>query len=394
FIWNLRYPISGKKYFKKAIELDPDYGDAYQYLGQIALRKNQKTRAWYFLEKAIKLNGKNSGRIKRELKSLYNKEFTIFFEEQLQNNLEKQKIIDEQLFTIKALRRQKIDLQKQIDSLHDKVGQIKWKTGHQVKQIGKEKEQDISLIHQKYENQIITLKQEAENTAKEMAEQKFLRLTTEIMESKSDLEEQSLKAAVQNIKKIVGDQIWKMLSKNVQKYLATAEQVYTLLKKQKESSDYSLVGMELCKALETILNHTLVDPFVKYLNNSQAEFLKMNQIIRKNKKPLYHTYLAKVVDQISYPEIISLTLGQYHYILDKTLEGDYALHKYADFLDKIHADSGIIIGKKFLDNLTIVTKQYRNTITHKSPMDQKQCDHLRQLIFTGKNSLLNKSMTA
>ncbi|MCP4671128.1 MAG: hypothetical protein GY857_07465, partial [Desulfobacula sp.] len=36
FIWNLRYPISGKKYFKKAIELDPDYGDAYQYLGQIA----------------------------------------------------------------------------------------------------------------------------------------------------------------------------------------------------------------------------------------------------------------------------------------------------------------------------------------------------------------------
>jgi len=253
-------------------------------------------------------------------------------------------------------------------------------------------EQDISLIHQKYEKQILVLKQEAENTAKEMSEQKFLRLTTEIMESKSDLEEQSLKAAVQNIKKTVGNQTWQMLSKNVHKYLGTAEQVYTVLKKQKESSDYSLVGMELCKALETILNQTLIEPFVKYIANNQAEFLKVNQIFKKNKKPFYYTYLAKIVDHINYPEINSLTLGQYHFILSKTLEGDYALHTYADFLDNIHAGSGIIIGEKFLDILTIVTKQYRNTITHKSPMNQKQCEHLRQLIFAGKDSLFSQMM--
>lgn len=392
FIWNLRYPRSGEKYFKKAIKIDPNYGDAYQYLGQIALRKNQKTKAWYFLEKAIQLNAKNCSRIKRKLKSLYEKEFTIFFEEQSQKGVEKQKIIAEQLSTINTLRKQNADLQKQIESLNDKVGQIRWKTGHQVKLIGKEMEQDISLIHQKYEKQFIVLKQEAENTAKEIAEQKFLRLTTEIMESKSDLEEQSLKVAVQNIKKTVGKQTWQMLSKNVKKYLGTAEQVYTVLKKQKENSDYSLVGMELCKALETMLNQTLVEPFVKYINNNQTEFLKVNQVVKKNKKPFYDTYLAKVVDKVSYPEINSLTLGQYHFILSKTLEGDYALQEYADFLDKIHAESGIVIGKIFLDNLTIVTKQYRNTITHKSPMDQKQCEHLRKLIFVGKDSLISKRM--
>jgi hypothetical protein len=392
FLWDLRYPKSGDKYFKKAIKIDPNCGDAYQYLGQIALRKNQKTKAWLFLEKAIQLNAKNCGRIKRDLKSLYEKEFTIFFEEQSQKNIEKQKIIDVQLGTIMTLRKQNAHSQKQIESLNDKVGQIRWETGHQVKMIGKEMEQDISLIHQKYEKQIFVLKQEAENTAKEIAEQKFLRLTTEIMESKSDLEEQSLKAAVQKIKKTVGKQTWQMLSKNVQKYLGTAEQVYTVLKKQKESPDYSLVGMELCKALETKLNQTLITPFVKYIDNNQAEFLRVNQVAEKNKKPLYYTYLANVVDQVSFPEITSLTLGQYHFILSKTLTGDYALQEYAVFLDNIHAQSGIIIDEKFLNNLTIVTKQYRNTITHKSPMDQKQCEHLRQLIFAGNDSLLSQMM--
>ena len=133
--------------------------------------------------------------------------------------------------------------------MNDKVGQIRWKTGYQVKMIGKEMEQDISLIHQKYEKQIFVLKQEAENTAKEIAEQKFFRLTTEIMESKSDLEEQSLKAAVQNIKKIVGNQTWLMLSKNVQKYLGTAEQVYTVLKKQKESSGLQSGGYGIVQGI-------------------------------------------------------------------------------------------------------------------------------------------------
>ena len=82
YIWNLRYPRSGKKYFQKATRIDPNCGDAYLYLGQIALRKNQNTEAWRFMEKAIQLNAKNKNIIKRELKSLYEQEFVRFFEEQ------------------------------------------------------------------------------------------------------------------------------------------------------------------------------------------------------------------------------------------------------------------------------------------------------------------------
>jgi hypothetical protein len=95
-----------------------------------------------------------------------------------------------------------------------------------------------------------------------------------------------------------------------------------------------------------------------------------------------------VVDQINYPEIDSLTLGQYLFVLNRTLDSDYALQEYADFLDKTHADSGSIIGKKFLDKLETVTKQYRNTIVHRLPMNKEQYEHLRQLVLAGKDSLL------
>ncbi len=364
FIWNTRYPKSGEKYFKNAIALDSNCGDAYLYLGKIALRNNKKTKAWLFLEKAIQLNASNSGGIKRELKLLYEKEFIAFFDERLKQENKKQKIIDSQLDKIKSLYSQNSNLQKQIEYLNDKIEQIKWKTGHQAKLI-----------------------------AKEMAEKKFIRLTTEIMESKSDLEKQSLEAAVINTEKIIGKQNWQMLPDKVKKYLSTAEQVYTVLKAQKENSDYSLVGMELCKTLETMLNQILVTPFVKAIKKNQSEFLRVNQIAVKNKKPSYFTYLAMVVDEVNYPEISSLTLGQYHFVLKRVLEGDYALQEYADFLKKIHVKSGVIIGENFLYDFTIVTKQYRNAIVHKSLMNRDQCKHLRELIFAGENSLLLSLIT-
>ena len=251
-------------------------------------------------------------------------------------------------------------------------------------------ENNVLSIRQEYEDQITTLKRESENDSKEMAELKFIKLTTEIMESKSSLEKQSFSASAQIVENLIGTRSWKMLPENIQIYLTTAEQVYNVLKNQNEKSDYSLVGMELCKALETTLNQTLIEPFVKYINKNRSEFLRINKVAEKNKNPVYYTYLAKVVDQANYSEINSLTLGQYHFILKRTLEGDYALQEYAEFLDKIHAELGIVIEEKFLSNLTIVTKQYRNTITHKSSMNKKQCEHLRRLIFAGDDSLVQQ----
>lgn len=393
FMWTLRYPGSGEKYYKKAVELNPDCGDAYMHLGKIALRKNQKLKAWRFMEKALQLNTKNKKKIKRELKLLYEQEFVKFFEEHSETQINQQKIIDAQLDKISNLRRQNTDLKNQINNLNDKVGQMKWETGHQVKTIDREMKNEILLIREKYKNQIAQLKQESENDSKEMAQLKFVKLTTEIMESKSSLEKQSFSASAQIVKNIIGARSWEKLPENIQIYLTTAEQIYTVLKSQNGKSDYSLVGLELCKALETTINLVLVEPFVEYIESSQTEFLRINQIGEKSNKPVYFTYLSKVVDQNNYPEVNSLTLGQYHFVLKRTLESEYALNEYARFLDKIHADFGINIEKQFLDTLEIITKQYRNAIAHKSSMDKKQYEELRKLVFIGKDSLLSKLIT-
>lgn len=388
FMWNIRYPKSGKYYFKKAVSLDPNCGEAYMYLGKIALRKYQKRKACQLFEMALQLDVKNWNRIKSELKTIYEKEFVDFFNDQSEKEIRQQKIIDSQLDKIRILHRQNVGFQRKNERLNNKIEQIKWEAGHQVKLLSKETEQDISLIRQQCEEQITNLKQEIKDEAKEMAELKFIRLTTEIMESKSSLGKQSFAVAVQTVENIIGSHFWQMLPKQVQIYLATAEQIYTVLKNQNEKSDYGLVGMELCKALETMLNQILVEPFVKYIQNNQAEFLRVNQVGEKHKKPVYFTYLSMVVDQLNYPEVNSLTLGQYLFVLSRTLENDYALQEYAYFLDKKHTESENIIGKDFLNRLETVTRQYRNTIAHRSPMDKEQYEHLRQLVLVGKDSLL------
>jgi len=98
--------------------------------------------------------------------------------------------------------------------------------------------------------------------------------------------------------------------------------------------------------------------------------------------------MARVVDRQNFPEITSLTLGQYHFVLKRTLEGEYALKEYCNFLDQISPSSKTTVGKNFLRKLETVTRGYRNTIAHESPMNKKQCNHLRNLIFAGDSALL------
>jgi len=254
--------------------------------------------------------------------------------------------------------------------------------------LDREMKAHISMIRQDHEKQIAALKQEAKAEAKELANRNFVRLTTEVMESKAELEVQSLQAAAQTVEGIVGRRSWQAFSEQTRSYLATAEQVYTMLTDQEEDSDYSLVGMELCKALETELNERLVEPFKVYLNGKKSEFLSINKTGETKGRPSYFTYLAKVLDRRNYPEVNSLTLGQYHFVLKLTLEGDYALSEYKDFLDEIRGASGTIVGKGFLERLETVTQKYRNTIAHQSPMNKKQYEHLKELIFTGDEALL------
>ena len=155
------------------------------------------------------------------------------------------------------------------------------------------------------------------------------------MESKACLEQQSFAASGKIAENIMGKHLWRKLSDQTRTYIATTEHVYTFITEKDESPDYSMVGMELCKALETEINRRLVEPFPMYLNGNKSEFLRVSQTGEHKDKPSYFTYLAKVVDQPNYPEFNSLTLGQYHFVLKLTLENDYALKEYSKFLDWI-----------------------------------------------------------
>jgi hypothetical protein len=248
----------------------------------------------------------------------------------------------------------------------------------------------LLTIEKEYEKQMAEIKQAPEDIegSEDPAQKDFVRLTTEVMEAKAELEGSSLASAESRVEAGMGPLLWQTLMPQTRRYLATAEHIFNILANEKDAPDYSLIGMELCKALEVEINNTLVSPFTKFLNGNEKEFLKINQIGANKGKPRYYTYLAQVVDQHNYPETTSLTLGQFHFILKHALRGDYALKTYGSFLEQIHSSSRIKIEKRFLKNLETITTRYRNTIAHEAPMNKKECDHLRKLIFAGNDALL------
>ena len=130
------------------------------------------------------------------------------------------------------------------------------------------------------------------------------------------------------------------------------------------------------------------DLCINILPYYHKKFLRVNRTGNFKGKPTYFTYLAKVVDNTNCPEITSLTLGQYPFVLKKTLEGEYALDEYGDFLDQFTATTGICVWRIFLQKLKVVTNEYRNSIVHHTHMNIDQCEHLRCLVFKEKNSLL------
>lgn len=388
-LWFMRYPSSGKKYFEKAVRLDPLCAEAYVYLGLIALRRHQKRRGCLLLEKSLHLNGDNK-KIERELKSIYEKEFMAFFSKKSQKEIRQEEIIDRQREEIRELRSMISSLETLTERLSHRAGQAKWETGHKARSLSKEMAERISAIRKEHETEIAAVRESKESLeeAKALAQRDFMRLTTEIVEAKAELEGRSLDEASKRVKDIMGSQLWNTLLEQTRTYLATAEHTFNLFMKNEDDPDYSLVGMELCKALETEINRSLVRPFPEYLNGNKEEFLNINQIGETKGKPLYFTYLAKVVDRQNFPEITTLTLGQFHFVLKRALDGDYALKEYGDFLDQIFPSSKNFVRKDFLKKLKIVTSRYRNTIAHESPMNKKQCNHLRKLIFAGNDALL------
>ncbi len=166
YLWFLRYPPSGSKFFKKALFIDPDCGDACMYLGLIALRRHQKKKACRLLEQAVRLNVHNKNKIEHKLKSIYEKEFLSLFKEKSEKELTQKELIDSQQELISRLQAENTSLDQRVESLAARVDQAKWETGHKAKLIGKEMRHEISIIRRDYENQISTLKKAAAHEAR------------------------------------------------------------------------------------------------------------------------------------------------------------------------------------------------------------------------------------
>lgn len=389
YLWSMRYPPSGSKYFKKAISINPECADAHMYLGLIALRRYQKRKGCRLLEEAIRL-GVDKGRIEKQLKSIYEKEFVAFFHKIDERSAEQQIIIERQLKNIGELGQKIASLEKWNQSLVEKLNQVKWRENREKNLFKRDMNAQIDNLRDAYEEKIVSMESKVASLEedKEQAENHLLRLTVEIMEGKAGLAGRSLGETTSVIEKIMGKENWLALSEQTKIYLATAEHTFNLFKNEGENPDYSLVGMELCKALETELNKRLVEPFIEYLNGKKTEFLRVNQNGENKGKPTYFTYLARVVDDINYPQMDSLTLGQYLFVLKLAFERDYALHDYINFLSEKCNGSGGILGRGFLEKLEIVTQRYRNAIAHQSPMVKEEYESLRTFVFNENEALL------
>lgn len=358
WMWSLRYPPSGCKYFKKAVCIDPNCGEAYMFLGRIALRRRQKRIACQYFEQAIEPNVDNK-KIERELKIIYEAEFLTFFNKKMERETELHEIINHQLDQIKRLRSKVSSFENLITSLTGKADQAKWEVNHNTKRLTKEMNGRFEAVQKDYEKQIAEIKQsfEIQQNTEDLMQKDFIRHTTEVMEAKAELETPSFARAKSTTETIMGSDFWQSLLPQTRTYLATAEHTFRMLAEEEDTPDYSLIGMELCKALETEINRTLVTPFLQYLNGNEREFLKINQVGKSKGKPRYLVYLAQVVDRVNYPEITTLTLGQYHFILQRTLKGEYAVGEYRSFLDRIGSSAEVKIGKKFLKRLETVTNR-------------------------------------
>ena len=388
-VFLLRNPRSGSSFFKKAIVLDQKCGEAYMHLGFIALRRYQKRKAYCLLEHALELQVDDK-RLKKSLKTLYEGEFIKFFNAQRDGDKKKQEAFDSQQEQIKKLQSE-IHLHKtNIDILKSKTKQTLCNVKRDVKFKSKELDNQIFAVKKNYQEKIVKIEKEKAELKRENEVDPviFVNLSDELFESELKIEQLSFQQTVENIKNTVELDLWQSLSRQTKFYVVTAEQTFSIFSKSDDIKDFSLIGLEYCKALELEINKKFTAPFSEYIKERKEQFLKIDQTGERNNKPKYSSYLSMVVDEKNYPSINSLTLGQFHFALKQSLKNSYNLQEFRQFIDGLFSDRFKATPFLFSEKLGVVVKRYRNVIAHLSSMNRVECGHLRELIFFGNDSLL------
>lgn len=388
YIFRLRYPRSGERFFRKAIKLDPTAGNAHLNLGLIYLRRFQKRKAFKHLEKAFSLET-NHKNIKRFLKSVYEKEFFNFFQNQKSTETKKQEIIDSQQKEFEVLNSRMFILKTNNSILEAKLKQIRSvankNTRQRLKESSEQYENEIQTLHKKIES----LEREVKNlrSREESDPIVYVNLGQELLQE--EVKNEDLTFLTSSISQGYGIELdlWRTLSKRTRFYLMTAEQTYLALSKTTENVDFSLVGLEWCKALELEINNRFVLPFISYIAVEKKSFLKENTVGKKKNKPKYFSYLPLVVDEIHYPNITTMTLGQYDFLLKNSLKGEFSLRFYKQFLMSNLKDLSPNLIRSFQEKLSNVTRNYRNVIAHGSLLSERECNYLRKLLFLEEDAL-------
>lgn len=387
-IFRLRYPRSGRRYFRRALQLDPGNAQALMHLGFIALRRHRRKKAARFLEQALRLS--KDKKLERRLKTLYEKEILRFLHARIREEERLSTTISSLNSQVASLKSEIIALKRQNSAITDTARKTRTETSYKLRQAKKELKHRVDRLQTDYEIQIAELEQAMmeEETQKEAARKKMVGLTLEIMESKARAKQHLFDQAACRLETQMGPDRWKGLTRQTRSFLATAEHAFSVMDRASDRTDFSLIGMELCKALETEINLKLVQPFITALGDDTGTFLAANLTGYAKGLPAYYSMLARVADKVHYPDTTTLTLGQYLFVLRKTLEGDYTLDAYGNYIEHLQAGSDAVIGRRFLQKLKTVTQDYRNAIVHHAPMTLDSCHTLRRLIFLEPDALL------
>jgi hypothetical protein len=281
-------------------------------------------------------------------------------------------------------------LETNIAIIKTKVRQTRSKANQQVKIKSREMDCRISEYKQSYEEKVTEIEKEKTALAEEMDSDPviYVNLNDELFESNLRMEHLSFHQVVEDVKSTFELELWRSLCRQTKYYLVTAEQTFFIFSKSDEIKDYSLIGQEWCKALDLEINKRLVIPFVDYIKGDKEEFLRLHRTGKRKNKPKYFSYLSRVVDDENYPEINALTLGQFHFALKESLKYEYSFKQFRQFIEEVFSDQKTMIPQLLLEKLCIVVNRYRNAIAHQSSMNKKEYQHLRELIFFGKESLL------
>ena len=160
----------------------------------------------------------------------------------------KEKIIASQREEIEALRNRIASLENLKGRLRQRTDQAKWEANRTTKILTGRMAARIAAIRKEHKAEIMAARasQDAAAEERELAQRKYIRLTTKIAETKAETEGWSLDEASRSVRDRIGSDRWSLLLEQTRTYLTTAEHTLSLLTRNQDDPDYSLVGMELC----------------------------------------------------------------------------------------------------------------------------------------------------